>query len=178
MLKIRNAEITDARAIYNIWSNGWKYAYNTILSPNFLEKRVGSDAINKKIKNFPEKLDKEKSKGNIFLVVLDNDKLIGFVSGGLPNSPECTADCELDMLYIDTNYIGCGVGKFLLQLFAKEIKKRGKKSFGLMCFSDNKSIGFYKKMGGKITTERQSGEKFEYTMASFIEFNIDNVLKK
>jgi len=178
MFKIRNAEIADAKAIYNIWSNGWKYAYNMILSQEFLEKRVGLDAVDKKIEKFPEKLDKEKSKGNIFWVILDNDKIIGFVSGGAPNSPECTADCELDMLYIDTNYIGCGIGKFLLQLFAKEMKNRGKKSFGLMCFSDNKSIGFYKKMGGRITIERQSGEKFEYTMASFIEFNIDDILKK
>lgn len=178
MFKIRNAEIADAKAIYNIWSNGWKYAYNMILSQEFLEKRVGSDAVSKKIKNFPEKLEKIREKGDVFLVVLDNDKIIGFVSGGAPNSPECTADCELDMLYIDTNYIGCGVGKFLLQVFAKEMKNRGKKSFGLMCFSDNKSIGFYKKMGGRITIERQSGEKFEYTMASFIEFNIDDILKK
>ena len=178
MFKIRNAEITDAKAIYDIWSNGWKYAYNTILSPKFLKKRVGSDAVNEKIKKFPEKLEKTRAKENLFWVVLDNDKIIGFVSGGAPNSPECTTDCELDMLYIDTNYIGCGVGKFLFQLFAKEMKKRGKKTLGLMCFSDNNSIGFYKKMGGKITIERQSGENFEYTMASFIEFDIDNILKK
>ncbi len=178
MFKIRNAYIADASVIYDIWSKGWQYAYKNILSQGFLEKRVGSDAVREKIEKFPEKLNKEKTKGNIFLVLLDDDKIIGFVSGGAPNSSECAADGELDMLYLDTNYIGKGVGKFLFQHFAKEMKQRGKKTFGLMCFSDNKSIGFYKKMGGRVTVERPSGEKFEYTMASFLEFDIDDVLKK
>ena len=178
MLKIRNAEIQDAKSIYDIWSNGWKYAYKNILSPAFLEKRVGPDAVKEKIEKFPAKLEKEKAKGNVFFVLLDDDKIIGFVSGGAPDSPECAADGELDMLYIDTNYIGRGIGKLLFQHFAQEMKQRGKKTFGLMCFSENKSVGFYKKMGGKITVERRSGEKFEFTMASFIEFDIDEVLKK
>ena len=174
MFVIRNAEINDANTIYYIWADGWRYAYENILSSEFLEKRVGADAVDKKIKKFPEKLQEE----DVFFVVSDDDKVIGFVAGGKPNSPECNADSELDMLYIDTHYIGCGVGKLLFKHFAKEMKKRGKKTFGLMCFSDNKSMGFYKKMGGNVTVERQSGEKFEYTMASFLEFNIDEVLKK
>lgn len=175
-LYVRKAEITDAENIYKIWADGWQYAYGKILSPEFLAKRVGDAAVNEKIMKFPEKLRKETDKGNIFLVLIDNDKVIGFVSGGVPNSPECRCDGELDMLYIDTDYIGCGIGKMLFQTFAGEMKKRGLKTFGLMCFSDNKSMGFYKKMGGKVTVERRSGEKFEYTMASFIEFNIDEVL--
>lgn len=177
-MQIRKAKLTDAADIYNIWSCGWRYAYGNILSPEFLEKRVGGAAVKKKIEKFPEKLRKEAAKGNVFFVLIDNDKVIGFVSGGAPNSPECKCDSELDMLYLDTEYIGKGVGKLLFQTFAKEMKKRGLKTFGLMCFSDNKSIRFYKKMGGVVTVERPSSAKFENTMASFIEFNIDEVLKR
>ncbi len=178
MLQIRKAKLTDATDIYNIWSRGWRHAYGKILTPEFLEKRVGIAAVTEKIEKFPEKMRKERDKGNIFLVLTDDDKVIGFVSGGAPNSPECTCDSELDMLYLDTEYIGRGVGKLLFQTFAKEMKQRGLNTFGLMCFSDNESIGFYKKMGGVVTVERPSSAKFENTMASFIEFDIDEVLKK
>jgi len=178
MFKIRNAEIKDAPDIYKIWSIGWKYAYKNILSSEFLAKRVSDEAVSEKIEKFPDKLRKEHEKNNIFWVLLDNNKVIGFISGGAPNSPECKADSELDMLYLDTNYIGCGAGKLLFQSFAREMKNRGHKTFGLMCFSDNKSMGFYKKMGGHVTIERPSSEKFEHTMGSFIEFDIDKVLKK
>ena len=176
MFEIRKAEIKDAANIYDIWARGWKYAYGKILSPEFLSKRVGDDVVKEKIEKFPEKLRKETEKGNIFVVLVDNNKVIGFVSGGMPNSPECKCDSELDMLYLDTEYIGCGAGKLLFQTFAREMKAKGFKTFGLMCFSNNESIGFYKKMGGVVTVSRQSGEKFEYTMASFIEFDIDEVL--
>lgn len=177
-MEIRNAKLVDACDIYNIWSHGWRYAYGKILSPEFLEKRVGDAIVKEKIEKFPEKMRKETDKGNIFLVLVDNNKVIGFVSGGMLNSPECTCDSELDMLYLDTKYIGKGFGKMLFQAFAKEMKKRGLKTFGLMCFSDNISMGFYKKMGGIVTIERPSSAKFENTMASFVEFNIDEVLKK
>lgn len=178
MFQIRPAQLSDAGDIYDIWSRGWRYAYGKILSPEFLEKRVGPEAVQEKIQKFPEKMRKEADKGNIFLVLTDDDKVIGFVSGGAPDSPECKCDSELDMLYLDTEYIGCGAGKLLFKTFATEMKKRGLNTFGLMCFSDNKSMGFYKKMGGVVTVERPSSAKFENTMASFIEFNIDEVLER
>ena len=178
-MQIRDANMTDAAAIYTIWANGWKYAYKNILSSDFLVRRCGDVAVAEKVAKFPEKLRKEKEQGNIFLVLTDDsDRVIGFVSGGAPSSPECNADKELDMLYLDTNCIGTGAGKLLFQTFAREMKKQGARTFGLMCFSDNKSIGFYKKMGGVITITRPSSEKFERTNASFIEFDIDEVLKK
>ena len=80
MFQIRPAKLSDAGDIYNIWSRGWRYAYGKILSPEFLEKRVGPEAVQEKIQKFPEKMRKEADKGNIFLVLTDNDKVIGFVS--------------------------------------------------------------------------------------------------
>lgn len=176
MIQIRSADLSDAKAIYAIWADGWRYAYKNILSPEALERFVGDSVVKNRIDTFQGHLENEKSKGNVFLVATAEDKVIGFVSGGVPNSKECKSDKELDGMYIDTDYIGKGIGKLLFQSFALEMKKQGAKTFGLMCFSDNESMKFYKKMGGVVTVERQSSEKFENTMGSFLDFNIDEVL--
>ena len=175
-LQIRDATPTDADAIYNIWANGWRYAYQNILSAGFLAQRVSDEVVANKIAKFPERLKQEIAQGNIFKVLTDDNLVIGYINGGVPESPECNADKELYSLYIDTKYIGNGIGKMLLQTFAQEMMSQGAKTFGLMCFSANRSMGFYKKMGGKVTIERPSSEKFERTMGSFLEFDIADVL--
>ena len=175
-LQIRDAIPADANAIYNIWANGWRYAYQNILSADFLAQRVSDEVVANKIAKFPERLKQEIAQGNIFKVLTDDNCIIGYINGGVPESPECNADRELYSLYIDTKYIGNGIGKLLLQTFVQEMLSQGAKTFGLMCFSANHSMGFYKKMGGKVTIERPSSEKFECTMGSFLEFDIADVL--
>ena len=153
-----------------------QYAYQNILSAGFLAQRVSDEVVANKIAKFPERLKQEIAQGNIFKVLTDDNLVIGYINGGVPESPECNADRELYSLYIDTKYIGNGIGKLLLQTFAQEMMSQGAKTFGLMCFSANHSMGFYKKMGGKVTIERPSSEKFECTMGSFLEFDIADVL--
>ena len=178
MIEIRDAIPTDADAIYNIWANGWRYAYKNILSAEFLANRISDSVVASKIEKFPERLRQEIANGNIFKVMTDNGRVIGYINGGAPESKECRADKELYSLYIDTAYIGRGIGKRLLQTFASEMQRMGAQTFGLMCFSDNASMGFYKKMGGVVTIERPSSEKFECKLGSFLEFNISEVLQK
>ncbi len=178
MYKIRDAVDTDAAIIMKIWSDGYKYAHGDILSADGIERTVGVDKVREKIAQFPEKLRYERAIGNVFLVVTYMDKVVGYVCGGVPESKECAADKELYKLYIDVSHIGRGVGKLLLQSFARAMKNQGARTFGLMCFSENKSMGFYKNMGGIITIERHSGEKYENKLGSFLEFNIDVVLGK
>jgi RimJ/RimL family protein N-acetyltransferase len=178
MITIRNAVVSDAQSIFTIWADGWRYAYKNILSPGFLNKAVSDEVVNDRIKQFPDRLQASIDKGNVYLVATDGDEVIGFVSGGSIDSKECNADKELHGMYINPNYIGHGVGKILFQEFAQKMCEQGAKKFGLMCFSDNKSMGFYKKMGGIVTIERPSSPKFESAMGSFIEFNIDEVLNK
>lgn len=45
MYQVREANIADVLDIYNIWADGWRYAYKNILSAEFLERCCGSSAI-------------------------------------------------------------------------------------------------------------------------------------
>ncbi len=177
MFKVRNAKLTDANAIYNIWAAGWKYAYAKILSQEFLAHYVNDTIVEEYIKRFPKTLREETKKGKIFLVLCSNNKVVGFVYGGLPSLQKYKCDCELDTMYLNTEYIGMGVGKLLFQQFAKRLKARGASTLGLWCFSDNDSIGFYRKMGGVII-DYQRNTKIENVLVAYIKFDIDEVLKK
>jgi ribosomal protein S18 acetylase RimI-like enzyme len=177
LFKIRRAKSTDATAIYNIWAAGWKYAYDKILSKKFLKNYVNDTVVEKNIENFPEKLRNETKKGKAFFVLVDNNKVVGFVYGGLPSLPKYKCDSELDTIYLHPEYIGTGGGKLLFQHFAKEMKSKGCKTLGLWCFSNNKSIGFYKHMAG-VTIDYQRNKEIENIMVAYIKFDIDKVLEK
>lgn len=178
MFKFRNATVDDAKIMTDIWAKGWIYAYKNILSQGMLERKTSDVALQEKSEKFVKKIENAKEDNVLYLVITDDDKVIGFVEGGVIESKECQADKELHTLYINTDYIGRGVGKMLFQEFAKRMKEQGAKTFGLMCFTDNKSMGFYKKMGGRITITRPSSEKWESKLGSFLEFDIDDVLSK
>lgn len=178
MIKIRPAQITDGPDIVRIWAAGWQYAYKNIFSKDFLEKCTNADVVAQRIAQFPDHFKRAMEHNNIYLVALDDERVIGYVTGGVPESKECKAEKELGGLYINPKYIGQGVGKLLVQSFARAIQQQGAKTFGLMCFSENPSMAFYKKMGGVVTVERNSSERYENAPGSFIEFNIDDVLQK
>jgi GNAT superfamily N-acetyltransferase len=178
MIKFRDAKPADAKEIFRIQADGWNYAYKNILSPKFLAYKTSDESIQEKINKFREVLNNYHEKNNLFLVALEENKIVGYFGGGSIESEQCRADKELHRLYIDTNYIGTGLGKKLIQEFAKRMKLQGAKTFGLMCLSNNKSMGFYKQMGGIVTVEKPTSEKLENTMGSFLEFNIDEVLSK
>ena len=67
MFKVRNAKLTDANAIYNIWAAGWKYAYAKILSQEFLAHYVNDTIVEEHIKRFPKTLREETKKERFFL---------------------------------------------------------------------------------------------------------------
>lgn len=175
---MRAARSEDASAIEQIRAKGWQYAYRNILSDTFLAFKTSPQVIQQKIDSFAERLHNSSKCNDVFIVATNGLAVVGFVEGGTIQSAECRADKELHSLYIHPDYIGLGLGKMLMQAFAREMQLKGAQSFGLMCFTDNKSMSFYKKMGGKITIERPSGAKFEYKMGSFLEFDIATVLKK
>jgi GNAT superfamily N-acetyltransferase len=178
VFQVRSANAEDAKAIFRIWADGWNYAYKNILSPYLFARRPSDTVVEDKDNRCSDRLAAKTAGGDIYLVATDSDKVVGFVSGGAIHSDECKADTELRRMYVNPDYIGRGVGKLLFQEFAQNMKSQGHKTLGLMCFSDNAGMGFYKKMGGVVTVERPCSEKLECVMDSFIEFNIDDVLSK
>lgn len=93
------------------------------------------------------------------LILLDNDKLVGFISIFPTDGDEYQ---ELTpwyaTMYIKKEYRGLGYSKILNDAILKEAKKRGFKKIYLKSELKN----YYEKFGAKYMNDLQNGEKLYY----------------
>lgn len=95
---------------------------------------------------FPDKESLTNSLDKIFLVVEEDNKVIGFILG----YPLTQKLVYLDLMTVHKNYRGKGIGQKLIKTFKEELKKRGVKEYLLFTPSFNKrTINFYQKKGLK-----------------------------
>ncbi len=168
-LIIRNVKKEDIPKIVDIQINGWKTAYRGIIDDEYLEN-LDSEydlKVKKMQKNYMN---------NGFVVVELNNQVVAFCRYiyDNSNSPEIIdADCELSVLYVESNLKNKGIGTALFKYVINEFKKQNKTCMVIWCLKDN-VIGnrFYTKMGGTIVSEKAitKGNK-EYKEVCFL-YNI------
>ena len=93
------------------------------------------------------------------LILLDDDKLVGFISIFETDGDECQ---ELTpwyaTMYVKCEYRGKGYSKILNDAILKEAKKRGFKKIYLKSELKN----YYEKFGAKYLEDLNNGEKLYY----------------
>ncbi len=175
IFKIRDATADDMFQCVLIKNIAWVYAYKGIMSNAFLFRRTHEKAMKSTIAKSIESLNN--TAGNkIFLVAENNDgEIVGFGFGGDVCQPMLSTDKELHALYVHPATHGQGAGKALLLEFAHRMQLQGAKSFCVGCLSDNKSLNFYKHLGGKIVFE-SNNPHFENLSETFLEYQIAALL--
>ena len=84
-------------------------------------------------------------------VVLDNDRIVGYMDYGIPYVPYKEYKQEIGLLYLLKDYQRKGIGKELFNIATKKIKENGYNEFFVYCNKYNTNAQeFYKKMGGVI----------------------------
>lgn len=149
-IKIRKAKIEDIKNVVPVLMRAWKFAYDGIMDAEFLKKRTSPENYSDRVKVWEQRFEKEGSE--IFLVAEIKEKIIGFAVGGA-SKKHSEADSEIAAFYVDPDYQGIGVGRKLFNAFVDIARLKGSTTMVIGCLSENKSIGFYKKMGGKILKE-------------------------
>ncbi len=84
-------------------------------------------------------------------VVEDNNKLVGYMSCGVPSRPYKDYKQGIVLLYLKKEYQRKGIGKELFKIGSNKIKENGYNEFFICCNKYNTNAQeFYKKMGGVI----------------------------
>lgn len=91
------------------------------------------------------------NENNIFYVAVnENNKVIAFIDGNIPNDEWWYKDsvAYLNHIYVDESYRNRGIAKMLLKQFEKTSHQKGAKYVRLLAFYQNElAISFYKNNG-------------------------------
>ena len=139
MYKIRIAFITNIAKILEVAEGTWKQTYAPIISQeqiDFMYERMYSN----------EAILQQTQDGHTFLMYLENDKILGFISyirqeNNIINIPK---------IYVKPEAHGKGIGKLLLQEVEKIAQKNKVGFLELNVNRKNPAMYFYKKLGFEL----------------------------
>ena len=146
--EIRLNKIEDQEQIARIKVDGWRDAYQNIIDKEYLNNLNYEIQTQKYIDSFEQYKD--------FVFVVENKKtkeILGYSC--FDEKSKDGYDCEIVSLYIKPEYKGIGIGTLLFNKTINYLKDKGKKNLILWCIKQNeKSLSFYKKLGGRIEKEK------------------------
>ena len=152
---IRKNLLKDQAQMARIKVDGWKNAYDSIISQAYLKSLNYEEQTERYEASFDEYKD-------LVWVAVKEEEVLGYACfNPIPNVDQF--ESELVSLYIKPTEIGKGIGTALLLETKKHLASLGRKNMIVWCLSDNEpAIKFYEKMGGKIvkTKEAKIGDKY------------------
>ena len=159
MYQIKAATVNDIPLIQELTDKIWRPTYQLILTAEqieyMLEMMYSTSSLEKQITTLQHQ----------FIILLDEDKPIGFASWSTTDAPGIF---KLQKIYLDLDYQGKGVGKYLLQQVAEQVKARGAHTLELDVNRFNKAKLFYEKQGFSVYKEKNTGIGNGYLMEDFV----------
>lgn len=159
--EIRKSEFKDQRQMEEIKVDGWKNAYDLIISSDYLNSLNYEEQTKRYEASFEEYKD-------LVLVAVRGEEVLGYACySTTPNIDDFQS--ELVSLYIKPSEIGRGIGTSLFMETCKKLRELNKKNMLVWCLTANENaIKFYKKLGGEIvkTKDAKIGDK-NYTEYGF-----------
>ena len=150
-MTVRHAKLSDAPAISRVHTQSWKDTYTGLMPEEFLNSRT------------PKKAEKDWRRGianpkpgSAYLVLDVSGVIAGVAICGAQRDAVEGFDGEVYAIYVDKKFHGRGLGRELLRGAAGFLLSAGFKSLVIWVLDENKSRGFYEKMGGVLLPQRKT----------------------
>lgn len=150
---IRKAKIEDSNSIANLILRGWQTAYKGLIDQEFLDD-MQEDEMSK---GWKRNIFSQNESNNIYVYEEEN-KILGVIRFGKPDDENDELhNAEIHVLYVEPELKRNGIGSKLFNYAKNYFIEHNRKKLIIWCLKGNDpSIEFYKKMGGKIISERNS----------------------
>lgn len=145
---IRKAVVQDAAGIARVHVESWHETYTGLVPDEVL---AGMTNYERRFAMWQRVTADDNQ--HTFVAVVD-DEVIGFVNGGKARDEFEGYDGELYAVYMLKSQHGKGLGRKLVQAFAKAMLESGYKAFYLWVFPNNPTRYFYEHLGGKFLQEK------------------------
>lgn len=145
---IRKATFSDARGIAQVHVDSWITTYRGIIPDEYLNQ-LTYDAREQLWKKNLEKCE-------VFVAEDEKGSIIGFADNGKERTGKYNKlEGEVYSIYILQGYQSHGIGRLLLIEAVNGLLNKGMNSMLIWVLKDNRSCGFYEKMGGKVVDSKQ-----------------------
>lgn len=153
---IRLNRLEDQEQMAHIKVDGWRNAYDNIVSSKYLKSLDYKQQTERYIASFEEFKD-------LVLVAVKDETVLGYSCFNIKENEKY--DSELVSLYIRPDSLNKGIGSTLFKETAKRLHEKNCDNMIIWCFKDNENAKqFYKDMGGKVVEEKIAtigDEKYE-----------------
>lgn len=140
MFLIRKATLEDAEDIANIHVQTWKNTYNDLLHEKDLSNMTYENR-----KTLWETVLRMQKKEQCTFVIHNDEKIVGFVSGGPERTKRFHYEAEIYTIYLLADYQKMGLGSRLLHVFAQKMKALDYNSLLVWILKKNPSSRFYER---------------------------------
>jgi len=139
-MKVRRAEISDAKIITQINVETWKNSYRGLIDDSILNARNVDD---KRIKGWQDNIQNP----DLIVLVCEDEEIMGYLTAG-PARDDFGIENEIYAFYVKPSAQRKGIGTRLMNEYKNIISH---KSFYLYMLKNNHKAGnFYIKNGGSI----------------------------
>lgn len=153
---IRLNRLEDQEQMAHIKVDGWRNAYDNIISAKYLKSLNYQQQTERYIASFEEYKD-------LVLVAVKDSQVLGYSCFDIKSDDKY--DSELVSLYIKPTELNKGIGSSLFKETAKLLHEKKCDNMIIWCFKDNENAkAFYKDLGGSIVEEKTvtiGEEKYE-----------------
>ncbi len=145
-MKIRFAEVSDAKGIATVGVRTWQTNYKGI----FPDEDLDQLSIEENTERWKNGLLRNKSMENLEVIVAEDSRngIVGFASGGKYETTPPSYDCEIGAIYVLKGFQGKGIGTILVKKMVELFITKQWKSMIIWVLKDNFQRGFYEKLGG------------------------------
>jgi putative acetyltransferase len=139
MLVIRKMEFSDASRVAEIHTFGWRCAYRSIVSDDYLFNTL---SVVTRVEKFEQELNEKEKESYVY----DDGIVKAFLTVGPCRDEDRLDQFELWGIYVDPCFKGQGIGTELMRFCIKLAAKRGYLDVSLWVFENNvPSRRFYEK---------------------------------
>ncbi len=151
MFTIRKAVYGDAAAIADIHVSSWKSTY-----ADLLDEQDISNMTYENRRALWETILRIQKEEQCTLVIHNDDRIVGFVSGGPERTKRFDYDSEIYTIYLLDEFQRKGLGGRLLKAFSEEMQGLGYKSLLVWVLKQNPSSRFYERFQAEPVGEEET----------------------
>jgi len=144
---IRPAGREEIQTIAGFLHNAWKFTYRGIVADGYLDTMSEDDRYQALLQRFDEGTSQ-------FLVLQEDEKLIGAAVFGMSFTKDYEQDGEITAIYLREDCIGQGYGHRLFERIEQALTQVGYTHFVLDVLAGNtRAQGFYQKHGYEVVAQ-------------------------